>query len=159
MMPVLRVDEILKLDNQLCFPLYAASRLIVQSYEHVLTQFRLTYPQYLVLLVLWENEGLSVKEIGAKLWLDSGTLTPVLKKLESLELVERRRSKEDDRFVHNFLTNKGRKLKPKVADMSFDLFCRSGLQPEEVEALRTTLRAVSKKLSNLRHLQVSGLAV
>lgn len=153
-----QVDEILKLENQLCFPLYAASRLIVQSYEHELAKLNLTYPQYLVLLVLWEDDGLSVKEIGEKLLLDSGTLTPVLKKLEALALVVRKRAKEDDRLVQNFLTKKGNRLKAVAADMSYDLFCRSGLRPEDAQALRRSLSALSKKLLEFRRQQTEPAA-
>src|SRR4051812_33126791 len=94
-------DEFLKLGNQLCFPLYAASRLVVQAYGPLLEQLGLTYPQYLVLLILWERDGATVREIGEQLYLDSGTLTPVLKRLGQAGLVKRVRSATDERNVEN----------------------------------------------------------
>ena len=84
----LEIDELLKLDNQVCFPLYAASRLVVQSYRPFLAEIGLTYPQYLVLMVLWENDGLGVHEIGKRLHLDSATLTPILKRMEKNGLLQ-----------------------------------------------------------------------
>ena len=103
--------EILKLQNQVCFPLYAASRLVVQAYRPLLADLGLTYPQYLVMLVLWEQDGVSVGHLGERLYLDSGTLTPLLKRLEKQGLVERKRSVQDDRTVENFLTEEGKLLK------------------------------------------------
>lgn len=102
------------LENQICFPLYACSRALTSLYRPILDQLGLTYPQYLVLLVLWKGDGCSVKEIGRKLYLDSGTLTPLLKRLEDSELVVRKRSEEDERSVRIFLSLKGKKLKEKA---------------------------------------------
>lgn len=102
------------LENQICFPLYACSRALTSLYRPILDQLGLTYPQYLVLLVLWKGDGCSVKEIGRKLYLDSGTLTPSLKRLEDSELVVRKRSEEDERSVRIFLSLKGKKLKEKA---------------------------------------------
>ena len=109
--------EQLKLDNQLCFPLYACSRYITRLYTPVLEAMGLTYTQYITLLVLWEKDGLSMKELGEKLYLDSGTLTPLLKKLESQGLIERTRSKDDERSVLIKLTKKGSALEESAADI------------------------------------------
>ncbi|AXR60031.1 MarR family winged helix-turn-helix transcriptional regulator [Leptospira mayottensis] len=102
------------LENQICFPLYACSRALTSLYRPILDQLGLTYPQYLVLLVLWKGDGCSVKEIGKKLYLDSGTLTPLLKRLEDYGLVVRKRSEEDERSVRVFLSLKGKKLKERA---------------------------------------------
>ena len=106
--------EILKLQNQVCFPLYAASRLVVQAYRPLLADLGLTYPQYLVMLVLWEQDGLSVNALGARLHLDSGTLTPLLKRMETHGLLTRSRSTEDGRVVHLHLTDAGTDLRERA---------------------------------------------
>jgi DNA-binding MarR family transcriptional regulator len=106
--------EILNLDDQPCFKLYLASKTIIQSYGPLLKPLGLTYPQYLVMLVLWEAEPMSVKELGNRLHLDSGTLSPLLKKLQDKKIVEKVRSKEDERSVVISLTVAGRKLKEKA---------------------------------------------
>ena len=102
------VDDPLRLDVQLCFPLYAAARAMTQVYAPLLSKLGLTYPQYLVMLVLWETDGVTVKALGERLYLDSGTLTPLLKRLETQGLVRRERSKEDARSVRVHLTAPGR---------------------------------------------------
>ncbi|MDV6237858.1 MarR family transcriptional regulator [Leptospira ellisii] len=104
----------LLLENQICFPLYACSRAVTALYRPILEEIGLTYPQYLVLLVLWKEDGLSVKDIGRNLYLDSGTLTPLLKRMEEAELLSRKRSSEDERSVLIFLTAKGKRLKEKA---------------------------------------------
>lgn len=142
-----QVTELLKLDNQLCFPLYAASRLMIRSYGKGLKKLGLTYSQYIVLMALWEIDGLSVKNIGDKLYLDSGTLTPLLKKMSEAGLVRRVRSKEDDRLVLNYLTPKSERLKVKAAKMSFDLFCQSNLKEKEVQTIRKSLNILLKTLT------------
>ena len=91
--------EVLYLDNQVCFPIYAASRLVMQAYRPLLAELGLTYPQYLVMMVLWETNGRTVREIGAQLYLDSGTLTPLLKRLEKQGLLTRNRRVDDDRSM------------------------------------------------------------
>lgn len=100
----------LALDNQLCFALYSASHAMTKLYKPLLDRLGLTYPQYVAMLVLWENDGLAVKDLGARLFLDSGTLTPLLKRLEAQGYVERRRSSEDERQVLITLTEAGRRL-------------------------------------------------
>jgi len=107
--------EQLKLENQLCFPVYAASRLITRIYQPYLDEIGITYPQYLVLLVLWEKDEVTVNEISRKLILNTNTTTPLLKRLETLGLVSRRRSGEDERKVIIALTAKGRKLQFRAA--------------------------------------------
>ncbi|MBC7530889.1 MAG: MarR family transcriptional regulator [Oligoflexus sp.] len=107
-------QEFLYLDQQLCFKLYLASKTVTQAYGPMLKTLGLTYPQYLVMLVLWEAEPMSVKELGARLHLDSGTLSPLLKKLQDKKIVEKVRSREDERSVVISLTVGGKKLKEKA---------------------------------------------
>ncbi len=109
--------EAMKLENQLCFPLYAAARNVTNLYTPCLKPLGLTYTQYIVFLVLWEKDGISVSEIGKKLMLDNGTLSPLLKKMEQAGYVSRRRSSEDDRVVVVTLTEAGRALQEKAGDI------------------------------------------
>ncbi|PKD17683.1 MarR family transcriptional regulator [Salegentibacter salinarum] len=104
-------DQQLKLNNQVCFPIYSVSRLITKAYKPFLEEMDLTYPQYLVLLVLWENDKLSVNQIGEKLLLNTNTLSPLIKRMEKMDLLKRTRSKEDERSVFIQLTEKGKALK------------------------------------------------
>lgn len=106
--------EQLKLENQLCFPLYAAAKEVVRKYKPFLDELDLTYTQYITMMVLWENESMNVKELGSKLYLDSGTLTPLLKKLESKGYITRCRCKEDERNLIIQITKKGDALKEKA---------------------------------------------
>jgi transcriptional regulator, MarR family len=129
--------DILKLSSQVCFPLYAASREITQQYAKYLTPLDLTYPQYLVLLVLWEEKTLSVNAIGEKLYLDSGTLTPLLKRMEVKELLTRTRSTQDERTVLISLTEKGKKLQTKAKKIPMQLKEETPLSDEELETLKT----------------------
>lgn len=101
----------LKLSNQICFPLYSVSRLITKAYKPYLDEMGLTYPQYLVLLVLWENDGLTVNQITEKLLLNTNTLSPLLKRMEKMEILQRNRSREDERSVIVQITEKGKQLK------------------------------------------------
>ena len=109
--------EIMKLNNQLCFPLYAAARNVTSLYTPWLKPLGLTYTQYITFLVLWEKDGISVSEIGSRLMLDNGTLSPMLKKMEQAGYIERNRSSEDDRVVIVTLTQKGRDLQEQVKDI------------------------------------------
>ena len=109
--------EAMKLANQLCFPLYAAARNVTCLYTPWLKPLGLTYTQYIVLLVLWEKDGVSVTEIGEKLMLDNGTLSPLLKKMERARYLERRRCREDDRVVEITLTDEGRALQEKAKEI------------------------------------------
>jgi MarR family transcriptional regulator, organic hydroperoxide resistance regulator len=105
------INEILKLENQLCFSIYAASRAITKVYRPFLDKLGITYPQYLVMLVLWECSTITLRDLGNKLFLDSGTLTPLLKRLELMDLVKRERSKEDERILCVSITEKGLAMK------------------------------------------------
>ncbi len=113
--------EAMKLDNQLCFPLYAAARNVINLYTPLLKPLGLTYTQYIVLLVLWEKDGVSVAEIGERLMLDNGTLSPLLKKMEQAGYVERRRCRKDDRIVEITLTEEGRMLQEKAKDIPYHM--------------------------------------
>ena len=110
-------DVSLRLENQLCFPLYAASRKVLSLYTPILNELGITYTQYLVFLVLWQDDGITVGEIGRRLYLDNGTLSPVLKKLEGAGCLKRTRSSEDERIVKITLTEKGRELKAKAGEI------------------------------------------
>ena len=107
----MKEDDVLKLENQLCFSIYAASRAIIKIYRPFLDNLGITYPQYLVMLVLWEKSSLSLKELGNILYLDSGTLTPLLKRLEGMELIKSERSREDERLLCVSITEKGMLMK------------------------------------------------
>jgi DNA-binding MarR family transcriptional regulator len=115
--PNLTHNKALQLDHQLCFALYSASLAMTKLYKPLLAELGLTYPQYLALLALWERDGLQVSELGARLFLDSGTLTPLLKRLESAGLVRRQRSGDDERRVHIHLTASGQALKARAAQV------------------------------------------
>lgn len=133
----------LALDQQICFPLYAASRAMTRAYADLLGPVGLTYPQYLVLLALWEAPGaLSVGELGARLQLDSGTLTPLLKRLEAMGHVERRRDPDDERRVLVELTAAGVELQDRVADVPAGLVAAEPLTVEQIEDLRRRLDEV-----------------
>ncbi|MDC5354425.1 MarR family transcriptional regulator [Acinetobacter baumannii] len=109
--------QTLKLENQLCFLIYSTNLALNQLYRKLLTPLGITYPQYLVMLVLWEKDEITVSEIGSKLFLESSTLTPILKKLEALQLLNRTRSKEDERQVIITLSEKGKKLKEQAVNI------------------------------------------
>ncbi|MGZ3441521.1 MAG: MarR family winged helix-turn-helix transcriptional regulator [Polyangia bacterium] len=122
---------------------------MVQAYQPLLEQLGLTYPQYLVLMVLWENDGCSVHEIGQRLYLDSGTLTPILKRLDAAGLVRRERRPQDERSVANFLTRAGRALERRAALVPRELFCRLGMPLREFKAMRGSLRQLLVILSQM----------
>lgn len=143
-----REDELLKLDNQLCFVLYAASRAVTQMYRPLLEGLGLTYPQYLVMLVLWEKDGLTVKELGEKLQLDSGTLTPLLKKLEVKGLVNRQRDKKDERRVLITLLDKGKDLKKHAVKVPEELLCRSGISLEVFRDIKGRITGLIDAMKN-----------
>ena len=127
--------EALKLDNQLCFPLYAAAREVVNNYHPYLSKLDITYTQYIALMVMWEREKISAKELGEKLHLDSGTLTPLLKSLEKKGYVTRRRSEEDERFLIVELTDEGRNLKDEAADIPMKVSGCIKLDPKDAADL------------------------
>jgi DNA-binding MarR family transcriptional regulator len=132
--------DILKLDNQLCFALYACSREITKHYKPELKKLGITYTQYVTLMVLWERDNITVKELGSKLRLDSGTLTPLLKKLETKNLVTRKRDSQDERNVYVTLTEDGINLKDKALDIPKKLSCIPGHSMEELIALREQVK-------------------
>jgi DNA-binding MarR family transcriptional regulator len=136
----------LKLDNQLCFALYAASRAVTSAYQPLLAALELTYPQYLVLMVLWEEDGASVSRIGERLYLDSATLTPLLKRLSARGLLERRRSQRDERVVEAHLTPEGKRMKRRAAEVPAHLFAKSQLSARELAALRGNLQRLTSTL-------------
>lgn len=131
--------ESIKLDNQVCFSLYAASREIIKLYKPVLDKFNLTYTQYIAMLVLWEDEKSTVKDIGKRLHLDSGTLTPLLKKIENMGLVTRYRDVNDDRVVVVELTEKGRSLKDEVTEVPNEIACKVKMPIEKLMVLKKHL--------------------
>ncbi len=144
------MQEQLKLGNQLCFRLYTASRLITQAYHPLLSGIGLTYPQYLVMMVLWEQDAQPVNEIAKKLYLETNTVTPLLKRMEAEGFVERSRSKADARQVIVSLTPKGRKLEEKASCIPYELgsavACRS-VTPETAPQLYGMLDDLIRTLS------------
>lgn len=142
--------EQLRLDNQLCFPVYAASRLITREYQPLLDSLKITYPQYLVLMVLWENDPLPVNDIAKKLILNTNTVTPLLKRMEQQGLILRKRSEKDERMVHVHLTEKGKILQEKASQIPEELIKRlsdSHLKPEDLVRLKENLIAIIYLLS------------
>lgn len=144
--------DALHLEQQLCFALYHASRAMIRAYGPLLEPLGLTYPQYLVMLVLWQEKTLSVKELGQRLALDSGTLTPLLKRLEQAGLVSRRRDSEDERVVRIELTPEGQKLRSKARNVPTELACRTGFDVTDerelarLARLRTELAALAQRI-------------
>ncbi|MGZ0706075.1 MarR family winged helix-turn-helix transcriptional regulator [Pseudomonas piscis] len=144
----------LQLDSQLCFKLYAASRAVVRGYKPMLDRLGLTYPQYLAMLVLWEWHATppslpTVKALGERLALDSGTLTPLLKRLEQLHLVQRRRSGRDEREVHLSLSDTGLALREQVAPLKAALLCESGIDLDSLGPLRDSLDQLLQQIRAL----------
>ncbi len=144
--PASAPEEVLALDNQTCFALYAANRAMTALYRPVLATLGLTYPQYLVMLVLWEVESregaVRVSFVGQRLRLDTGTLTPLLKRLEGQGLIQRQRDADDERVVQVALTGKGRLLKAQAREVPGQLLCGSGLDPQRLASLRDELRSL-----------------
>ncbi|HFQ5004739.1 TPA: MarR family winged helix-turn-helix transcriptional regulator [Vibrio vulnificus] len=137
----------LLLENQICFPLYSAANAVIRSYRPLLEALDLTYSQYLVLLVLWQQNGINVKDLGAKLHLDSGTLTPLLKRLEAKGIVERRRGQTDERVRELFLTEAGRALKQQAQQVPQNMLCRIDLSIDELVTLKSLCEKVLEKLN------------
>ncbi len=123
--------DVLKLENQLCFPLYAAAKETVKLYRPLLEKMNLTYTQYIAMLVFWEHKKMNVKELGEKLYLDSGTLTPVLKSLEAKGYVRRYRSTEDERVLLVEVTEAGKALREEALSVPAQMACHVVLSPEE----------------------------
>ena len=135
-------QDAFRLDRQLCFALHATSRAVTQAYGPLLAPLGVTYPQYLVLLVLWENDHLTVGRIGERLYLDSGTLTPLLKRLESQGIVVRRRDDADQRAVVISLTTAGKNLRRRAEGIRDRVACAIGATPGELVELRDSLRKI-----------------
>lgn len=141
----------LNLENQLCFPLYAASRLTTKLYTPLLNELDLTYPQYLVLLTLWQHDNLSVKEIGKKLYLESNTLTPLIKRLAEKKIILKERSANDERTVIISLTDKGKRLKTKAKNVPLkmsSIFSDLNLSAVEIVSFRDQLNDIVKELES-----------
>ena len=139
-------DAMLLLDNQLCFALYSTSLAMTRVYKPLLDEIGLTYPQYLAMLVLWEEDGLMVSALGERLYLDSGTLTPLLKRLESSGLIARIRAVEDERRVHITLTAAGRKLKAKAAKIPGCILSASQCSVSELNSLTQQVQSLRGRL-------------
>jgi len=150
-------DDLLQLDQQFCFAVYSASRALTRTYAPLLEPLGLTYPQYLVLLALWAEDGISVKELGAQLALDSATLTPLLKRLAARNIVDRRRDATDERVVRIFLTHEGKALRTKARKIPTELACRAGFDPNDTAALSKLVR-LRKELAALTARLQEGLA-
>lgn len=141
--------DVLLLDNQLCFALHSTSLAMTKVYKPHLDALGVTYPQYLVLLVLWERDGLGVSEIGARLFLDSGTLTPLLKRLEAQGLVNRSRDPEDERRVEVRLTDAGRALKEDAAGIPACILGATGCNVEDIVRIVGDIKALRSKLAGV----------
>lgn len=141
-------QEPLKLENQLCFPLYVIAKEITGIYRPFLDELDMTYPQYLVMMVLWEHDGLPVNHIGEKLYLDSGTLTPLLKRLETKGFIRRERKKKDERVVEVYITESGKALQQKACEIPEKIFKKVNASSEDWMALKENVLKILSKLEN-----------
>jgi DNA-binding MarR family transcriptional regulator len=147
--PAPSVDERwLQLDHQLCFALYSSSLAMTKLYKPLLDPLGLTYPQYLAMLVLWEGDGVTVSQLGERLMLDSGTLTPLLKRLESAGLVQRLRDSADERRVLLQLTREGRALKRRALAVPEAVACAAGCELDELARLTARLKRLREQLTD-----------
>lgn len=140
-------DTMLQLDNQVCFALYSATNAMVRAYRPLLKALDLTYPQYLAMLVFWQQDEISVKVLGEQLHLDSGTLTPLLKRLELKGLIRRDRSKEDERARILCLTVAGSALKEQAKAVPVNIFCQAGLPKQELLMMKASCEALLANLT------------
>jgi len=147
-------DMPLLLSNQLCFAVYSTAHAFNRFYKPLLERLGLTYPQYLVMMVLWEEDGMAVKEIGERLFLDSGTLTPLLKRIEAAGLIRRTRSTEDERQVIVALTPQGEALKDKARSLPLSILAASQCSVAELAALKKEVEALRDKLNAAAEEQV-----
>lgn len=143
-------DDQLRLDQMLCFAIYACSREMTKLYRPLLDEVGLTYPQYLVMIVLWEERSATVKHLGERLYLDSGTLTPLLKRLEQAGLVSRARSRDDERVVVISLTEQGEALKQRANNIPHELLCKSNLQPDEFLRLKGEFESLLHRMHQMQ---------
>lgn len=139
--------DCLKLENQLCFPLYACSKEVIRRYKPYLDKLDLTYTQYIAMMVMWEKKEVTVKELGECLYLDSGTLTPLLKKLEEKKYVARKRSKKDERNLIVSITQEGENLKKKAVQIPASLSACVNVEPQEAQQLYQLLYKLLAGLS------------
>ncbi|OCK51148.1 MarR family transcriptional regulator [Chryseobacterium sp. CBo1] len=135
-----------KLENQICFPLYVIAKEITGLYRPFLDELDITYPQYLVMMILWENDGLSVNCIGEKLYLDSGTLTPLLKRLESKGFIQRKRKKEDERVVEVSITESGKALQQKACAIPEKIHNKIDVSKEDWLQLKESIQKILSKI-------------
>lgn len=140
------MNEMLKLENQLCFPLYACAKEVVRRYTPLLEPLGLTYTQYIAMMVLWEHKSITVKEMGKKLYLDSGTLTPMLKKMEKAGWLVRERSKSDERVVVVTIAPEGERLQEKAADVPLKMSRCVKLADDEAAKLYSLLNVLLKEM-------------
>ena len=140
-------EQLLRLDNQICFAVYSAAHAFNRVYKPLLDRLGLTYPQYLVMLVLWERDNVPLKTIGERLFLDSGTLTPLLKRLEAAELIKRTRSKEDERQVLIELTAEGEALREKAKSVPQSILAASACSVGELVAMKDEIVALRDRLN------------
>jgi DNA-binding MarR family transcriptional regulator len=140
-------DFPLRLDNQICFAVYSTAHAFNRVYKPLLDKLGLTYPQYLVMLALWERDGVPVKNLGERLFLDSGTLTPLLKRLEAAELIKRTRSTEDERQVLIALTSQGHALREKARAVPQGILAASACSVTELSAMKNELVALRDRLN------------
>lgn len=143
-----RKDSQLHLSDMVCFAIYSTANALTRAYQPILSKLELTYPQFLVMIVLWEQDNCTVSEIGAKLNLDSGTLTPLLKRLEAAGHLARRRDPKDERQVRITLTDQGRALRIKAADIPEQVFCALGEPLDDLQDLRDRLVSVRNNLKD-----------
>ena len=149
-------DFPLRLDNQICFAVYSTAHAFNRVYKPLLDKFGLTYPQYLVMLALWERDGVPVKDIGERLFLDSGTLTPLLKRMETAGLVKRTRSTEDERQVIVALTAQGEALKERARSLPLSILAASECSVPELTALKSEIVALRDRLNAALGEKVEG---
>jgi DNA-binding MarR family transcriptional regulator len=142
-------DQMLRLDNQICFAVYSAAHAFNRFYKPYLERLGLTYPQYLVMLALWERDGVPLKDIGGRLFLDSGTLTPLLKRLEAAQLIKRTRNTEDERQVLIALTAQGQALKEKARAVPMSILSASACSVGELAAMKNEIVALRDRLNVL----------
>ncbi|TWI21540.1 MarR family winged helix-turn-helix transcriptional regulator [Sphingobacterium siyangense] len=142
------MDDLLKLDKQLCFSVYVLHREIMQQYRTILEEIDLTYPQYITMMALWENDEQTVNQLGAKLFLDNGTLTPLLKRLETKALLTRTRSKEDERVVKVQLTAQGLQLKEKASCVPMQIFEALKLDYADMVQLKALAEKIVHNVGN-----------
>ena len=139
-------DPNMELETQICFALYSTANALTRAYRPILEALDLTYLQYIVMMVLWEQDGLTVKEIGARLHLDSGTLTPLLKRLEASDLLQRRRATSDERQVNITLTPKGKAMYDQARAVPAQVLCATGQTVEQLMSLKKNLIALRDNL-------------